>query len=51
MSAATTYTEALEIQCKLMLNIARRLDEKGYAVVVHQLNTDAAHNNFPYSYL
>ncbi len=47
----TTYTEALETQCKIMLNIARRLDEKGYAVIVHRLNTDAAHNGFAYTYL
>lgn len=44
----STYTEALETQCKTMLNIARRLDEKGYAVIVqgraniHMVNAAAS---------
>jgi len=47
----TTFTEALTKQTTIMLNLARRLDEKGYAVVVHFLNRDGSHENHPYGYL
>jgi hypothetical protein len=47
----TTYTEALETQCKIMLNIARRLDEKGYAVIVYFLDEDGKHENYGYTHL
>lgn len=45
-----TYTEALQKQCDLMLKIAKRLDEKGYAVLFHKLNPVAAHEQHTYAY-
>ena len=38
---SATFSEAVELQSKIMLKIANRLDERGYAVIAHQLNSDA----------
>lgn len=46
----STFTEMLQVQCDQMLAVARRLDERGYAVVVHGLNADGADNRYLYKY-
>ena len=48
MTGAQTYTEAVQLQCDIMLKVAKRLDERGYAVIVHWLNPDAKHEKHPY---
>lgn len=50
-SQAQTFTGALQLQCDIILKIARRLDEKGYAVVAYKMNPDASHERHPYTYL
>jgi hypothetical protein len=42
---AATFTEAVQAQTTIMLNIAKRLDERGYAVIFHdqKLETQLCH--------
>lgn len=47
---ANTFTEAVQLQTTIMLKIAKRLDEKGYAVMVHGLNRDGKNERYLYTY-
>jgi hypothetical protein len=51
MMAANTFTEAVQLQTQIMLNVARRLDEKGYAVILYNLNRDGENERYLYNYL
>ncbi len=44
------FTDILTKQTEMMLAIARRLDERGYAILVQRLNRDGEDNRYPYTY-
>jgi len=48
---ANSFTEAVTLQTTIMLNIAKRLDERGYAVMVHGLNREGENERYLYNYI
>lgn len=45
-----TFESAVQRQCDYLLRAARRLDERGYAVIVHRLNPESTQSNLPFGY-
>lgn len=48
---STTFTEAVEAQTKVMLAVAKMLDERGYGIILHKLNHDTKHDQYGYGYV
>lgn len=42
------FEETIQQQAEYMLRVARRIDERGYGVLVHRLNPDSASSPLPY---